>query len=97
MTVLEPQYSIRNERYKLIESLRGGGIECFDLLTDPGENHDVCNAVPAVAAELKASLDAHLQDMVAKAKSFPDWKITRAWPSSSSGTQGLCRRWLPMS
>ncbi len=74
VTVLEPQYSIRSERYKLIETLPSGGIECFDLLTDPGESHDVCDTLPAVAAELKGALDAHLQYMVAKAKSFADWE-----------------------
>ena len=74
VSLLEPQYSIRDQRYKLIESLRSGRIQCFDLLTDPGENHDVCDALPAVAAELKQALDAHLQYMVAKAKSFSDWE-----------------------
>jgi arylsulfatase A-like enzyme len=74
VSVLQPQYSIRGQRYKLIESLRSGRIQCFDLLTDPGENHDVCNAIPAVAVELKQALDAHLQYMVAKAKSFSDWE-----------------------
>jgi arylsulfatase A-like enzyme len=73
VSLLEPQYSIRSQRYKLIETLRSGGIQCFDLLTDPSENHDICDAVPAVAAELKQALDTHLQYMVAKAKTFSDW------------------------
>ena len=74
VSVLEPQYSIRGQRYKLIESLRTGRIQCFDLLTDPGEIHDICNDVPAVAAELKRALDTHIQYMMAKAKSFSDWE-----------------------
>jgi arylsulfatase A-like enzyme len=74
VSIIQPQYSIRNQRYKLIESLRSGRIQCFDLLMDPGENQDVCDAIPAVAAELKQALDAHLQYMVAKAKSFSDWE-----------------------
>ncbi|MGA3327701.1 MAG: sulfatase-like hydrolase/transferase [Terriglobia bacterium] len=74
VSLLDPQYSIRDQRYKLIESLRSGRIQCFDLLTDPGETHDACNALPEVAAELKQALDAHLQYMVAKAKSFSDWE-----------------------
>jgi arylsulfatase A-like enzyme len=78
VTALQPQYSIRSQRYKLIESLRSGGIQCFDLLTDPGENHDVSNILPGVAAELKQALDAHLQYMVAKAKSFSDWENNQA-------------------
>jgi arylsulfatase A-like enzyme len=78
VSALEPQYSIRGQRYKLIESLRSGGIQCFDLLTDPGENHDVSKVLPEVAAELKQALDTHLQDMVAKAKSYSDWENNQA-------------------
>jgi hypothetical protein len=78
VSVLEPQYSIRSQRYKLIESLRSGGIQCFDLLTDAGEDRNVCDTIPEVAAELKQALDAHLQYMVARAKSFSDWENNQA-------------------
>ena len=97
VSILEPQYSVRDKRYKLIESLRSGRIQCFDLLTDPGENHDICNAVPGVATEMKQALDEHIQAMVAKASRSPTGKTTRAWRSSSRGTPRLYRRWLPMS
>ncbi len=76
--LLEPQYSIRSERYKLIETMRTGGIQCFDMLTDPGETQDICDALPGVAAELKQALDAHLQYMVSKAHSFSDWENNQA-------------------
>ena len=36
-SVLTPQYSVRDARYKLIETLRTGEIQCFDNQTDPGE------------------------------------------------------------
>ena len=81
VSILEPQYSIRSERYKLIESLRSGGIECFDLLTDPGESHDVCDTLPAVAAELKRRSTPTFKTWWPRPNRLPTGKITRAWPS----------------
>jgi arylsulfatase A-like enzyme len=69
-----PQYSVRDQRYKLIETLSDGRIQCFDTLADPGETHDICNEVPAKAAELKGVLDKHIQTMIQQAKSYPDWQ-----------------------
>lgn len=69
-----PQYGIQDQRFKLIETLSTGGIQCFDILTDPGETHNICNEIPTKASELKAALDKHIQAMVAQAKSYPDWQ-----------------------
>lgn len=72
--IIKPQYAIRDERYTLIETLRSGGIQCFDRMTDPGELTNICKQIPQKAAELKAALDLHIQSMIQQAKSYPDWK-----------------------
>ena len=77
-SVLTPQYSVRDARYKLIETLRTGEIQCFDNQTDPGETEDICGQIPQKAAELKHELDLHIQAMIGKAKSYPDWENNQA-------------------
>ena len=77
-SVLTPQYSVRDTRYKLIETLRTGEIQCFDNQTDPGETEDICGQIPQKAAELKQELDLHIQAMIGKAKSYPDWENNQA-------------------
>ncbi len=73
-SVIEPQYSARDSRYKMIESLRSGAIQCFDTDRDPGEKRDICYQIPQKAAELKGALDEHIQAMIGKAKSYSDWE-----------------------
>ena len=73
-----PQYSVRDTRYKLIETLRTGEIQCFDNQTDPGETEDICGRIPQKAAELKQELDLHIQAMITKAQSYPDWENNQA-------------------
>jgi arylsulfatase A-like enzyme len=77
-SVLTPQYSVREARYKLIETLRTGEIQCFDNQTDPAETEDICGQIPHKAAELKHELDLHIQAMIGKAKSYPDWENNQA-------------------
>jgi arylsulfatase A-like enzyme len=77
-SVLTPQYSVRDARYKLIETLRTGEIQCFDNQTDPGETEDICGQIPQKAVELKHELDLHIQAMIRKAKSYPDWENNQA-------------------
>jgi hypothetical protein len=76
--VLTPQYSARDIRYKVIETLRTGEIQCFDNQTDPAETDDICWQVPERAAELKKELDRHIQVMIREAKSYPDWENNQA-------------------
>lgn len=73
-TVLTPQVSVRNTRYKLIESLRSGKIQCFDDAHDPSETHSDCKQIPVEASVLKSVLDRHIQSAIQKAKSYSDWK-----------------------
>ncbi len=73
-SVLTPQYSIRDVRYKLIETMRTGKIQCFDEATDPRELHSICGQIPQESAKLKAALDRHIQSLIRQAKSYPDWK-----------------------
>jgi len=77
-SVLIPQYSVRDTRYKLVETLRTGEIQCFDDKADPGELDDICGQIPEKAAELKAALDRHIQTMIQEAKSYPDWENNQA-------------------
>jgi arylsulfatase A-like enzyme len=77
-TVQTPQYSIRDRRYKLIESMRTGGLQCFDTKVDPGEHSSICDQIPQTASELKAALDEHIAEMVREARSFPDWRHNQA-------------------
>jgi arylsulfatase A-like enzyme len=77
-SVLTPQYSVRDARYKLIETLRTGEIQCFDNQADPGETEDICAQIPQKAAELKREVDRHIQAMIAKAKSYSDWENNQA-------------------
>jgi hypothetical protein len=69
---LLPGFSVRDERYKLIESLQDGSIKCFDYLTDPDEKHSDCTADPATTARLKAALDLHTQSDLREARSYTD-------------------------
>lgn len=77
-SILIPQYSVGDTQYKLVETLRTGEIQCFDNQTDPGETADICGQIPQKAAELKRELDSHIQAMIAKARSYPDWENNQA-------------------
>jgi arylsulfatase A-like enzyme len=68
------QYSVRGDRFELIETMLTGKTQCFDTLIDPAEQNDICFLIPSQAAELKQALDEHIQEVIQEAKSFPDWK-----------------------
>jgi len=73
-SVLTSQYSIRDDRYKLIETMRTGAIQCFDEAEDPRELQSICGQIPQVVAKLRAALDHHIQLLIHQAKSYPDWQ-----------------------
>jgi arylsulfatase A-like enzyme len=73
-TDLEPEFAVRDQRYKLIETLSTGELRCFDTLSDPGEQRSICQDVPNVAARLKNALDEHMNGMIREAKTYPDWE-----------------------
>lgn len=77
-SVLTPQYSIRNARYKVIETMLTGKMQCFDEARDPRELHSICKQIPVEASNLKAALDQHIQDLIREAKSYPDWRDNMA-------------------
>lgn len=77
-TAQTPQYSIRNMRYKVIETMRTGGVQCFDVKVDPDEQTSICGLIPRVAAQLKAALDKHITQMVRQAHSYSDWQHNQA-------------------
>jgi arylsulfatase A-like enzyme len=77
-TVQTPQYSIRDQRYKLIETVRTAAIQCFDETIDPKELTSICRQIPRKAAALKAALDRHIARMVKEAKSYPEWRRNQA-------------------
>lgn len=45
-SLLGPQYSIRNLRYKLLETIAKGNIRCFDGTTATRELHNICSQIP---------------------------------------------------
>jgi arylsulfatase A-like enzyme len=51
-------YGVRRGKFKLIEHERGGGHELYDLERDPGERHNLIDAAPEQAAELRGLLQA---------------------------------------
>lgn len=63
------RYAVRTRRWKLIENADAGSVELYDLVADPGEQHDRIGAEPARAARLRALL--------------ADWR--RARPQLGSG------------
>ena len=71
---LIPQYSVRSDRYMLIETMPSGQIQCFDEEADWHEAHSICEQIPEQAAELKRVLDEHIQDEVKQAESYSDWE-----------------------
>jgi arylsulfatase A-like enzyme len=73
-TAVRPQYSVQGIRYKLIEDIRSGRSQCFELTIDPKEQRNICNEIPQKASELRAALDNHIQQMIEQAHRFPDWK-----------------------
>ena len=63
-----PQSALRRGRYKLLYFYETEGAELYDLVADPGEQHDLSGMTPDVAKELKNVLLQQLQ--AAKAR-FP--------------------------
>ncbi len=61
-----PGGAIRRGDYKLLEYFENGTVQLFNLRTDPGEQHDLANAEPERAAELKAMLHAWRQSVNAQ-------------------------------
>jgi hypothetical protein len=68
---LVPEFSVRDERYKLIETLPDGSVRCFDHLVDPGETRNICLEIPEVAARLRRALSLHIQSDIEEAKTTP--------------------------
>ncbi len=73
-TAVRPQYAVQGKRYKLIEDVRTGHDQCFDLVIDPREQHDICSEIPQEASILRAALNNHIQRMIKQAHQYPDWK-----------------------
>jgi arylsulfatase A-like enzyme len=61
-----PSSAVRAGDWKLVEWLEDGRLELYDLAKDPGETRDLALEEPAVAARLKATLDAWRKDVGAR-------------------------------
>jgi arylsulfatase A-like enzyme len=61
-----PSSAVRAGDWKLVERLEDGRLELYDLAKDPGETRDLALEEPAVAARLKATLDAWRKDVGAR-------------------------------
>lgn len=53
-----PGGAIRVGRHKLIEYFENGTTQLFDLVHDPGEQHDLAAAEPELVARLRANLES---------------------------------------
>jgi arylsulfatase A-like enzyme len=51
------QFSVQNDRYKLILSTPFSRTQLYDLQEDPTEAHDLAQTLPAVEAELRGALE----------------------------------------
>jgi arylsulfatase A-like enzyme len=70
-----PSAAIRRGPYKLIEFFEDDRVELYNLDEDPGESNDLAAAMPKLAAELRAQLDAWQTAVGARfPKSNPDAK-----------------------
>jgi arylsulfatase A-like enzyme len=61
-----PSSAVRAGDWKLVEWLEDGRLELFNLAHDPGEIRDLAGDEPAVAARLKARLEAWRAEVHAK-------------------------------
>ena len=69
-----PGSSVRMGDHKLIEFFEDGRVELYDLIQDPGENHDLSQENPQLAEEMRAALRHWLQQVEAKIpQPNPDW------------------------
>ena len=57
-----PHAAVRSGRYKVVEYLRDGHAELYDLRADPGESTDLAAAQPDRAGWLKRTLDRHVAE-----------------------------------
>lgn len=58
-----PNRALRNSRYKLVVNELSHTIELFDLLTDPGEQHNLAGAHPATVESLMLNLNRWLDSI----------------------------------
>jgi arylsulfatase A-like enzyme len=57
-----PQAAVRSGRHKLVEYLRDGRAELYDVHDDPDETNDIATTNPMTAARLKQALDTHVAE-----------------------------------
>jgi arylsulfatase A len=85
-----PQAAIRVGDMKLISFFETGEAKLFDLSRDLGEQTDLAAARPAVAAELRKRLNAHLTLVQAQLPSpNPDFDPSQPPPQVTRGQKGL--------
>lgn len=71
--ICTPQISWVTQQYKLIGNDTFENFELYDLLKDPSEKHNIIEALPQVAVQLKSDLGAWLQS-VENSKNGADYK-----------------------
>jgi arylsulfatase A-like enzyme len=65
------RYALRTERFKLIYDPQDGSAELFDLVADPGENHNLAAGDPARLEALGRQLEALVRANAELARGFP--------------------------
>ncbi len=58
-----PHAAVRSGGLKLVEQLRDGSVELYDLDRDPGERVDLASARPSDVDRLRGMLDRHVVDV----------------------------------
>ncbi len=63
--------SLRTPRWKLIDNITRKVYELFDIAADPGEKHDLSGSEPEVFKNLRAELDAWIENQELHAGDLP--------------------------
>lgn len=71
-----PHAAVRSGRWKLVQGLRDGSSELYDLENDPAESTDLSARNPGRARSLRSALEAHIADVGI----LPDPPGARAYP-----------------
>ncbi len=67
-----PSTSMRRGNYKLIHFFETDSYALYDLIQDPGEQKDLSEEMPKLAAKLQAELNAWQQEVKAPIPGIPN-------------------------
>ncbi len=71
-----PHAAVRSGQFKLVQYLRDGRSELYQVVRDPGETAEVSALYPAKTRQLRAMLEAHIADV----RLLPPTPTSEAYP-----------------